>query len=229
MNFAELKAEVLTLVIDVPTAVQTLTPRFVTRAVRKLQQKHNFKTMEAEFSINTVPLTRELAPRPSDWKQPRGNPYFIENNGRVVDMQWVSNRSDAQFRWGTNSQFNFGHPQGLYEDDLSATFSVYPYPDALSDYPDGNYLVTVPYWKYLGNLIADGDTNWFTDNADEWIVYTSVAMAFSANEDEQRAQYWDNRARTQYADILLLDKDRRLAETQTLVAHPGARRPHTQE
>lgn len=229
MNYGELKTEVLTHVIDTPTSVQTLVPNMVKRAVRKLQQKHNFKVMEAEISFITTPLNRTLGDRPTDWKQARGNPYIIEFNGRLVDMSWLASRSDAQFRWGTNSQFDYGRPQGLFEDDLPQVFTVYPFPDALSDYTDGNYRVTVPYWKYLGNLIADGDSNWFTDNADEWIVYQAVSDAFYTNEDEQRAQVWAQRAKTQYADVLLLDKDRRLAETQTLVPHIGARRPHTQE
>lgn len=229
MNFLELKNEVLLNVIDTPTAIQTLVPRYVTRAVRKLQQKHNFKAMEAEVEFTTVSLIRVLGARPLDWKQPRGVPYFVENSGRVHDMQWVANRSDAQYRWGTSTQFDYGWPQGLQEDDLAQVFDVYPYPDQLSDYTDGNYRITVPYWKYLGTLIADGDTNWFTDNADEWIVYKATADGFFANEDVAQSQIWQARADRVYNDILQLDKDRRYAETQTMVPHIGARRPHTQE
>lgn len=229
MNFGELKTEVLTHVIDTPTSITTLVPTFVKRAVRKIQQKHNFKVMEAKATFTTSPLQRILGTRPSDWKAPRGNPYFVEFFGSLKDMQWVASDSDGIARWGNNSQYDYGFPQAIFEDDLPSEFQVFPYPDALSDYADGNYRITVPYWKYLGQLISDGDTNWFTDNADEWIVYQAVADAFYTNQDIQHAQIWSNRAKTEYADILLLDKDRRLAETNTLVAHPGARRPHTQE
>ncbi len=229
MNFGELKTEVLTHVIDTPTSITTLVPTFVQRAVRKLQQKHNFKVMEARVQFTTTPLQRVLGARPTDWKAPRGNPYFVEFFGSLKDMQWVANDSDGLYRWGSNPTYDYGHPQAIFEDDLPGEFQVFPYPDSLSDYTDGNYRVTVPYWKYVARLIADSDSNWFTDNADEWIVSQAVSDAFYTNQDVTHAQVWSGRAKTQYADILLLDKDRRLAETATLVPHIGARRPHTQE
>lgn len=228
-TYAELQAETLLLVIDTPTAVQNLVPSMVRRAVRKLQVKHNFKCMEAETTFITASLNRTLGDRPTDWKMPRGNPYYIEQLGQTRDLQWVSARADAQARWGTSTDFDYGRPQGVYEDDLSQVFTVYPFPDTLSDYSDGNYRVTVPYWKYLGNLIAPGDTNWFSDNADEFIVYTAASDCFYANEDETRAQLWKTRAQMEYKDIVMVDKDRRLGETQQLVPHLGAYKPHTQE
>lgn len=229
MNFTELQTEVKTLLIDTPTAVQNLTPTWINRAIKKLQQKHDFKDMETEIVFVTIKNVRLLGNRPSNWKKPRGKPYLIWSlGGSVSDIVWVSDKANAEAQWGTNSALDFGQPQGIVE-DVSGVFNAYPYPDGLSDYSDGEYRVTVPYWGYTSTLVNSGDSNWFTSNAEQYIIYQAVADGFFANEDEQRAQIWTARAEREYKDVLLIDKQRRRAETDTFVMHLGARRPHTQE
>lgn len=229
-TFIALQNEVLALVIDTPSAVQTYVPQYVNRAIRKLQNKHNYKVMEAEATRVTVAGVRTLdTARPTDWKEPRGNPYYIENFGSYRRMFWVSSKGNALARWGNDVTLDIGAPGALYEDDLPGEFNVFPYPDGLSDYPDGQYRITIPYWKYLSNLISDTDENWFTTNAEQYIVKRAVGDAFSANEDENRAQYWYGLAQEEYAEVLALDKSRRISETDTLVPHTGALPPHLQE
>lgn len=228
-DFIALKNEVLAMVIDTPTSVQTYVGAFVNRAIRKLQQKHNFKVMEAEITLTTAQDTRVLGTRPSDWKQARGEPYYLEELGGFRRMMWVSSKRDALARWGNEPDTDTGDPMALYEDDLPGEFNFFPFSDGLSDYSDGEYRITIPYWKYIANLIADTDSNWFTTNAEDWIVFRATAYAFYADHDEQRAQIWMQRAAQEYQDTMLIDKDRRLAETNTLVPHLGALPPHLQE
>lgn len=229
MDFAALKTEVATLLIDAPTAITTLTPSFVNRAVRKLQQKHNFKVMESEVAYTTTALTRVLGSRPSDWKESRGKPYYVYNTGGMREIVYAPSKADALAAFGNNVSFNYGSPRAVWEDDLPGEFQIYPYPDGLSDYANGEYRLTLPYWKYLGNLIAESDINWFTSNAEQWIIYKAVSEGFFANEDESRAQMWEARANKEYADVLLADKRRRIANVETFVPHLGARRPHLEE
>jgi hypothetical protein len=229
MNFADLKTEVQTLVIDTPTAIQTLVGSFVNRAVKKLQVKHNYKVMEAEVSFTTdtgLADPRILGARPTDWKMPRGNPYFIEDLGGFRELGWAPSKGEALARYGNDADFDYGAPAVIFEDDLPQEFMTFPFPDGLSDYSDGEYRITIPYWKYLGSLISDSDTNWFTDNAEQWIIYQATAEGFYANQDEERAQIWERRAQREYADVVRLDKVRRLGEMQDLVPHLGARMPH---
>lgn len=227
-DFVSLKNEVLAMVIDTPSSVQTYVPTFINRAIRKLQAKHDFKVMEAEISFVTTPDTRVLGPRPSDWKKSRGQPYFIEDLGGFIPMSWASNRQEPLAAFGNDPDVDTGSPQVLFEDDLPGELDFYPYSDTNSDYSDGEYRITVPYWKYLGNLIADSDSNWFTTNAEDYIVFRATSFAFWADHDEERAQIWLQRANQEYHDILLLDKDRRLADLDTLVMHTGALPPHLQ-
>lgn len=228
-TYIDLQNEVNTLLIDTPQAVQTLVPKFVNRAIRKLQVKHNFKVMESNVVGTTTFGSRVIVARPTDWKSPRGNPYYIQEIGKPREIYWISSEAEAVARYGNNVDLDYGDPRALFEDDLSAEFNAYPYPDGLSDYADGEYRLIIPYWKYLGLLIADNDTNWFTDNAEQWVIYQSVAEGFYANEDEARAEKWEIRAAKEYKDVVAVDKDRRISETTSLVPHLGAKRPHTQE
>lgn len=228
-TFAEIKTEVLANVIDTPSAIQTYVGNYVNRALRKLQVKHNFKTMESDQTYTTTFGTRVLGARPSDWKQPRGKPYYVEQLGGIRELHWTSSRGNALAQFGDSSTLDIGPPQLMFEDDLSAELNVYPYPDDLSDYTDGEYRLVVPYWKFLGKLISDGDENWFTTNAEQWLIYQATAEAYYANVDIATAQVWETRAAKEYKDVMLLDKDRRLAETRSLVPHFGAYMPHTEE
>lgn len=225
-NFGDLKNEVNLLLIDNPNAVQQLVGTWVNRAVRKLQVKHNFKDMEANVTFTTAQNTRLLGARPADWKQYRGKPYVSGPFGDTTDIEVVSSDANAAAAWGLSTDFDYGSPQGINENALSQTFEVYPYPDGLENSADGEYTVIIPYWRFLGPLLSDTDENWLTTNAEQWIVYMAVAEGFYANEDENRAAIWETRATKEYKDIMSLDKDRRLAETDVFVPHLGARRPH---
>jgi hypothetical protein len=75
-------------------------------------------------------------------------------------------------------------------------------------------------------LSAGGDTNWFTVNAEEWIIARATEQGFSLDWDEDRAKYWRGEAAKEWKDLLLRDKYEWLAGFETLVPHSGARAPH---
>lgn len=229
-TFAALKTEVLTLVIDVPTAVTQLVGTFVNRAVKKLQQKHNFKTMERSLVVTTVSSQRLLVAKPANWKEQRNKPYHqlgaTNDQSGYSYVFWSSEEAELFARWNLQT----GMPRSLIHDGETDEFRIYPMSDGRSvDYPDGQYRIVIPYWGYLDALVSDEATNWFTNNAEQWIVYQAVSEAFYANEDEQRAGLWGQRAAREYADILMLDKDRSMVETDVFAYHLGAIPPHLQE
>lgn len=227
-TFSDLQTEVTTLLIDTPAAISTLVPRFVNRAIKKLQSKHNFKCMESSVTLTTTTLTRTLGNRPGDWKQSRARPYYSASLGGMGDIYFTS-QANGEAKYGTNADLDFGSPRLIAEDEATGSFLLYPYPDGLSDYDSGEYTIVIPYWAYLPDLVLSADTNWFSLNAEQWIVYKAVSEGFYANEDEGRAQLWEARSMKEYSDVILTDKVRYLASTDTLVPHLGALRPHTQE
>lgn len=226
-TFGELQTTVTTLVIDPSPNVLALTPAFINSAIRKLQQKHNFKVMEASTTVTTTESQRILGARPADWKESRGKPYYLGDLDGFGEMDYVSQIGQAYAMYGDDPDLDFGVPRVLFEDDTNSQFLVFPYPDGLSSGPNGEYSVSIPYWRYLPALVNPGDTNWFTENATSWIEYYAASEAFYANQDDRRADTWRSRADREFSDILLTDKRRRLADIgSTIVPHLGARMPH---
>lgn len=45
----------------------------------------------------------------------------------------------------------------------------------------------MPYWRYLNDLDADGDTNWFTTYGELYILYQATGHGFMADWNETRA------------------------------------------
>lgn len=227
-NFQDLQDRVKTYLIDVPTSISTLAPSLVNEALTKLQAKHNFKVMKAEFLINTQTAQRILAPIPENFKEFRERPYYVEELGLT---RWVNIAPNEAAAEAYRSTTDDGSPQfileGLLNEDGSGNWEIYPLPDTNSDYTDGEYRLVIPYWKYLQRLSANSDQNWFTnfDPAIEWIVASATAEGFAINEDEDRAQYWEGKAQKKWDDVLLISKRQALAGFDTLVPYTGARSP----
>lgn len=222
-TYLELQTEVLANLIDTPTAVQTYVPTYVRRAVKALQVRHNFKVMSSATQLVTTLSTRTLSSIPSNWKEARGRPYLVPfldaPNRKLV---WASNGVNVIPRFGPQTE---GRPQVLIDanagDDGSGIIAVYPLPDGNSDYSDGEYRIQVPYWRFLPELSANGDTNWFTVNADEWITFTATADGFRANEDETRMTFYKQLAAEKWQEVVNRDKRAWVAGQETLAIHTG--------
>lgn len=226
MNFLQLRTEVQTALIDTPPAIQSLTGSLVNRAIRTLQRKHNFKDMERTVTFTTAVGVRILGARPADWKTPRGKPYFVGDLDGFSELDWVSQLGQAYALFGTDPDLDVGPPAVLNEDTVNKQFLLFPYSDGLSTNSDGEYRIAVPYWGYTDDLTSDTDTNWFTDNAEEYILFTAISQGFYLNEDEDRAGIWEKRAVDKRREAIVADKQRYSDETDTLVPYLGALMPH---
>ncbi len=236
-TFLELQNAVAGIIIDTPATTLAQVPTFVKEAVRQLQTLHNFKVMEAETSIFvTATGTRTLGAVPSNFKQFRGKPYEILADGTVRELMNAADRAAVLREFGdtrggeADTEVMSGPPAVVLRsepsDDLGTTvFEIYPLPDGLSLYADtsaGEYRVVVPYWKYLTALSANGDQNWFTNNAEEFIKYQAAAEGFFHDHDEERGTLWTQKAQAKLKDIMLRDKILRLSGVQALVPSPDA-------
>lgn len=220
-NFLELQTEVRENLIDLPTVVTNSVPTLVKRAVERLHKKHNFKVMEAEQSYTTVLATRSIGAVPADFRENRGAPYRISDvDGHTTPLVMAPERTSII---GAYTEDDEGAPAALLDAIPSGlnvrNYHVFPLPDGNSDYSDGEYRIVVPYWKTLPVLSANGDTNWFTINADEWIVYTATAYGFIKDWDEERGVYWKQLATEVLGEVIKQDKKYRLSQVDTLVPH----------
>jgi len=249
-TFTELQTEVATNLIDVPTAVSALIPTYLNRAMKTLQTRHNFEVMKAATAVLvTAPATRVLVATPADFKEFRLDPvtgvgpYVIHASGDIQELQIGQSRAAVEFDVTTDAggeadpALTIGPPQMVLRSEPTSeagasNLEVWPLSDSLSLYADGEYRIRVPYWKYLTALSAGGDTNWFTTNAEEWLLLQATAYGFFTNEDEERATMWTQRAAEKLQEAINRDKRLQVSRIQTLVPHKdafGARHTHRRD
>ena len=226
-DFAALQTRVKRRVIDLPSSVTTEVPDLIREAIRELEDFHNFRVMRTSVDATTVEGTRKLVTTPSDFKSFRGRAYLTSDLGIMKEIVIAPNIQAALKRFGVGTADDRGAPKALLVSEETeaggSDIDVYPLPDGLSDYSDGDYRVTVPYWRYLTALSADGDTNWFTVNAIQWILAKATAEAFALNWDLAREAQWLAKAAVGRGLVMNLDKRIWLGGFDTLVPHRGAR------
>lgn len=221
-TYLELQTRVQRLVIDLPAAVTTEVPTLINEVIKAIQDEHNFRVMEALSADNLTTLsTRVLMAVPSNFKELRDDPYVTPELGKYKHITVAADRSAVLEEYTATDT---GEPKVLLRsepsDELGASnWEVWPLPDGNSDYDDGEYRVSIPYWRYLTELSADGDTNWFTVKAEEYIIEAAAARAFGLDWDAENMG-----AHLQLADmhkrrIIKADKMLRAAAVTTLVPH----------
>lgn len=233
-NFAALQSRVQEIIIDSPPAIVARAGDLVNEAMRTLQTLHGFKVGETQSSLYQTALdTRVLAAVPSDFMKFRGKPALIEQSGRVRELAVIADRNTAEREYGSaeggeaDATTLRGRPKGILlsepDNNGAMNFEVWPLPDELSLYTNGNYRIRIPYQRFLPALSGDSASNWFTENANEWLVYQAAAQGFLMDWDQSNAAVWTQNASNVLKTVILRDKYLRISMVETLVPHHGVR------
>ncbi len=218
-------------VIDLPDPVRFQVPTLIYKAIRDLQEGHNFKVMETNTaSLSTTAGSHVLAAVPTDMKEQRGRPFLVRNDGSTRDLGMAPSLASVLDIYPFADASDVGEPKLLLDpvgdDDGVRSWQVYPYPDGNSDWSDGEYRIVFPYWRYLPELeFGVTEENWFTSNAPWFITFQATAEAFDMDWDEERGQFWAARAQTEMAKVLKSDKRARLGTVRTLAVHTDVYAP----
>ena len=224
-TFVGIRTRIAAIVLDMPATLSAEVPNLVNDGLKFAMREHNFWCMKAEASFTTTAASATLGAMPADFKEFRTRPYYTTYDGTVKDVNMSKDYVDANVYVGISTS-DVGYPQLISPSIDEASLLVRPLPDGASDYTDGEYRVTVPYWKYLDELSADSDTNWFTDKGEQFLINYAAAEAFARDWDEDRSKVWAMRRDASWTSLLKLDKIKSLSGDMTLVPHNGARRPH---
>jgi hypothetical protein len=219
MNFGQLQARVKAYLIDVPAATDAEVPAFLNAALRTAQDRHNFRFMEAEASFVTVEGERVLGALPDDWKEHRALPYLLGVSGSTAEVEWAASRSEMVRLFGESVTLDAGAPKFVLE--TATQLHIYPFPDGRSLHPDGEYRIFVPYWSRLPDMTAGVDSNWFTDNAADYLTFFATAEGMVINREEERASVYVTKAENEFQRLVRRDKRSRLDNRFTLGFHHG--------
>jgi hypothetical protein len=220
-TFAELQERVERRVIDLPTAVQTEVGSLIDKAVKSAQMRRNFEVMKAQAEYVTTADTTLLGALPERFKTFRDRPFLTTYLGRVRKLVYGTGVYTLP---PSISPGQSGFPRVIMRDlpnpANTGNLLVHPKSDALSDWPDGLYRISVPYWQMARSLIdSPTESNWFTEYGEEYIEAQATSDAFMLNWDESRAMMWQKTADKKFAELVTYDAINRIAGMQTLVPH----------
>lgn len=204
---------------------------WVNQSIRKLQFRHDFSVCRTSTAVtSTTNGTHTLLAVPSDFLRFRKEkPHVIDSHGNVYYLGVAAGVPQVERELGSVAGGEFeeeeinGPPKTIVlsepsDVDNTRNFLVYPLSDGRSLYttaPAGEYRIRIPYIRLLPTLTA-GQSNWFTTNAEEFIVYAAASIGFFFNEDEKRGDIWQKRAAAEVQDILMRDKNEAWGGNTTL-------------
>jgi hypothetical protein len=175
-TFAQIKARVVRLVLEDGADVTAEIPQYVRDAQAEIEDDRTLKVLEADFETTLASGASTLT-KPSDWNSIRLEPYLVEADFTSTKLSMITEK----FVIANLSTTDTGAPK--YWREISDTqFRLYPIADALGPWSD-DYKVKLPYWKRLDTLTADADTNWFCDNAENYLIWFAAALGMELNDD----------------------------------------------
>src|SRR6185369_7426636 len=186
-TFLDLRTRVSEQVIDLPTTVQNRIPVLINQAIREMQRNYNFRAMEVSQTFVTAQAALTLTPTSIlRFKEFRDKgPYLLRYLDKARRYITVS-QADADLAVLSDVN-NPDEPSFLINSVDPATgattFTIAPYPDGNSDWPDGNYRIVVPAYAYSADLSGDADQNWYTNFADDYIELKAASEAFGLDWD----------------------------------------------
>jgi hypothetical protein len=120
-----------------------------------------------------------------------------------------------------------GYPQFLYQSiptnvSGATSWECWPLPDGNSDYttaPSGEYRIKIPYWKFLPDFVGSSDTDWFSQNAEWYVVFRACAEAFALDWDTEKQSEYLGKAEAELKKAKKYDTLFRLSSVDTFVPH----------
>lgn len=229
MTYSDLQTLVQQNVIDLPPTVQGRIPQLINEAIRSAQRKHNFRVMEKSVAMvtaygslvpsnNTISLFKEYKDK---------GPYLLKNMTKAKHYVTATAEDAAlAILADPNNPIEPEYLINSVDDTGLYTFTIAPYPDLNSDWPDGNYRIIVPYYAYTSPLVNGTDTNWFVDNMDDFIYRQATGQAFALDWDYNSMAVWLQQAEQFRMEAVNADKKSRLGAVDALVPMwQGANQP----
>ena len=165
-------------------------PNFVTSAQRKIERgdpigidrpiisKGDFKCMKA-YATGALTSGSAYLTLPARYKTTQA--FYVVSNSEYKLLNKKSLR--AALTMFPDLSNDKDTPSIFATDDANSRF-------VLRATPDSAYTYHLYYFNYLSELSADGDTNWWTDNAWEMLLYGALMQAEPFMRNDPRIETW---------------------------------------
>lgn len=186
--------------IDLPAAVSAESQQLIEDAHRILQELHSFGVMRRRESRTTTAEDPSLGMINdagggvgSNFKDyiDGEKPFYTDDDGVTRHLQISYNEGEVRRAFSQSTTLGLGPPRVLLhtiaDEDTDypgeAEWKLYPIPDGLANTSTGEYTVQIPYFRYLD---APSTSDWFTVNAELFLLDAATAEAFKLNQDEAK-------------------------------------------
>lgn len=205
-----LETRVQKIVVDNDTDVVARVVPELKKAQRDLEEiAYNFLIQEEEVagSPDVAAAASLVEAVPTDWLEPRGVSNRLvggtgEDQNDLVTMPtltWLE-WDEELFREQTAAAANLtaqGPPKWITI--IGTDIHVFPYADVA-------YTLRIPYWKRLLKLDNVGDSNWWTDNAEDYLVFRASARTLLFNRDHEESLRYEAFAQAERKSLVRTDK-----------------------
>lgn len=155
------------------TDLTTIIPTLINQAQRKLERENWNCMMEHKYTS----ASDSALVFPTDYKSVIS--FKVLNNGTYYDLEHTD-LDDLINRYATSQT---GVPECYASNHATSEFMFGPAPDTTYDF----YLY---YYKHLTALSGDSDTNWWTNNAEELLVYGALLESEAYIGTDDRLPVW---------------------------------------
>lgn len=215
-TLGQIRTRVRNLIIDDNAEVVSEIDAYVRKAQVEAEDRRGLRVLEASHT-EAVAEDGDTITKPADWNGIRTGPYLVSAE---FPKLWLESLSFEQYV-EMGDTLVAGAPS-YYSDHTDATIYLLPAADAVTESPF-HYPVIVPYWKRLDVLTDDADTNWFTVDAEDYLVWRAGSLAFEFNRDFEPAAHYQQKSLGEYKRLRTNEIRQRYARGPLLKPALGSR------
>jgi hypothetical protein len=159
----------------------TAVPGFVNQALRSIQRLLVIRDAEvtANFTVG-----------------PENHPYPVSNFSppfRYSEELWITGQSSPLHRYQTVREFHQDYPPGtpIGAGAFIRGYCIYDGSINLGPAPQNDWNFFMDYVTWLQPLTLDTDSNWYTLNADDAVLFYSCRQAAAWLMEDQLYQFYD--------------------------------------
>lgn len=193
MNYGEIKTLVQNAIHRSTTKIVSSIPAWINSAMHRLERRNNWRCMEDE-DTDTFTSAQDYITIPTRYKNIKS--FFIEYNDQ----------------WYEPDRRNYRNLIKLFPDDdnLKSTPEAYAVSKAkgkvlVRPYPDTDYNYEITWRRYTADLSANSDTNFWTDNHYEILVYGALLEGEMFVEADKIK--WRNMYDEMFSELKLAEKE----------------------
>ncbi len=166
---------------------------FINIAMRKIENspKHNFKYMRS-YATGTLSDGDYVLAYPTRYKAIQA--FYVQDTSDAYRLMKKNVLAYALSVYPYISDYK-SFPEIAADDDANDQFLIRPT-------VDDTYTYNLYYYAYSAELSADGDTNWWTDNYWEILMYRALHEGCMYIKDVQEAQVWMAKYQEAFDDII---------------------------